>query len=97
VSDARAIAHVVGDLESAPQTHTVADRLARVAYTGVAAENCAFHPGGPRPTLDWWLHSSGHHRNLLGERYREVGAADAGDWWTQEFGDGVETMEALGR
>lgn len=85
----------MGHEEVDPVRRTILDRMRLVGYMGRPAENCAQHPGGAGPTFEWWLLSSGHHRNLLLAWHREVGAARAGDWWTQDFGDGQEYMEAL--
>ena len=87
----------MGHLEDDPELRTVADRCARVGYRGVTAENCVHHEGGAGPAFTWWVHSSGHHRNLLLQRFSEVGVSSARSWWTQNLGDGDEYLEALGR
>lgn len=37
-----------------------------------------------------WVHSSGHHRNILFDSYTELGVARVGAYWTQNFGGSHE-------
>lgn len=59
----------------------VVDRLTRTGYLGAAAswvvgENLAWGAGSrstPREIMSAWMRSSGHRRNILTSRFREVG------------------------
>jgi uncharacterized protein YkwD len=33
-----------------------------------------------------WIHSSGHHRNILMPGWSEMGTGQSGRYWTQNFG-----------
>lgn len=74
------------------------DRARRAGYGSGVGENIAMNSRGhtPQSALDAWLHSSGHHRNILNPRWRVMGAGDAGSHWTELFGgqeDGSEPRE----
>lgn len=69
-----------------PERRTPAHRIRLAGYTPVnASENIARGSSGPETVHDRWCHSSGHHRNLLGERWHEMGSGNVGAFWTQNF------------
>ena len=75
--------------EDDPERRTPFDRLRKEGYTQGAGENCAIS-GGPTQAHDGWVHSSGHHRNLLYEGHTEMASANSGRYWVQNFGGGSE-------
>jgi uncharacterized protein YkwD len=48
------------------------------------SENIAI-AGGPQGAHDGWCRSPGHHRNILGARWRLMGPGNAGNRWCQNF------------
>jgi uncharacterized protein YkwD len=73
-----------------PAPHGVSpfDRMRTAGYTGGgASEN--IHNGSPSPegAHESWIHSSGHHRNIL-SAWVDMGTGQAGRMWTQNFGAG---------
>jgi uncharacterized protein YkwD len=74
------------------------DRLIRAGYTfSAAAENIAAGTTTPERTVDGWMNSEGHRRNILNCELREIGVGyaylenDTGSvnyhhYWTQDFG-----------
>jgi uncharacterized protein YkwD len=69
-------------------------------YRGSVGENISWGTGmagAPRPTVDGWLHSRGHRRNLFRKRWRVQGIsllrperyqnATQAAVWVSEFGD----------
>jgi uncharacterized protein YkwD len=66
---------------------TPALRARRQGYAGGVGENIAQGPSSGRDAFDAWYRSSGHHRNLLGAGYTDIGTGRSGGlWWTQLFG-----------
>ena len=63
---------------------TPADRC-RLEGATYSAENIASGRSTGEGALDGWLHSSGHHRNILGVGHRAIGVGRAGGLWTQVF------------
>jgi uncharacterized protein YkwD/pSer/pThr/pTyr-binding forkhead associated (FHA) protein len=62
------------------------DRLQWVGFYGSgASENIARNSSDPRAPHNAWLHSSGHHRNILGRGWRLLGSGNNGRNWTQNF------------
>jgi len=45
---------------------------------------------GSAGALHGWCQSSGHHRNLLFESHTEMGGAEVGPYWTENFGGARE-------
>ena len=45
---------------------------------------------GPEGAHVGWIHSSGHHRQILSLTSHELGVAVSGECWTQNFGAGSE-------
>jgi hypothetical protein len=84
-----------GHTETNPERRTVLDRLSLVDYLGGGSENCHQGGGDPKGAHDGWVHSSGHHRNILTPGHREMGSGLAGFYWTQNFGSDDAFMEDL--
>ena len=61
-------------------------RLAGAKPLGLG-ENIAIN-GSPQGAHNAWLHSPGHHRNILGEAWRIMGAGNSGNKWCQLFSAG---------
>lgn len=73
-----------------PNLRSPGDRIKAQGYVaGGAGENIA-RVGGARASHDAWLHSSGHHRNILFPSHRELGVGNMGAYWTQNFAGGAE-------
>ncbi len=84
-----------GHTETDPSRRTVQDRLDLIEYGGDGSENCHMGSGDPGGAHVGWLHSSGHHRNILGSRHTEMASGLAGFYWTQNFGTDDAFMEEL--
>jgi hypothetical protein len=63
------------------------DRMAKAGYSGLEASENIAQAGGPQEAHDRWLHSSGHHRNIL-SNWADQGVGQSGSLWTQNFGRG---------
>jgi uncharacterized protein YkwD len=50
------------------------------------SENIHRGSGTPEGAHYGWLHSSGHHRNILQKFWTEMGTGQVGRYWTQNFG-----------
>ncbi len=77
-----------GHFEPDPERKTPGDRMRRRGYVWGASENCHMGGGDPMGAHVGWLHSSGHHRNILMEGHREMASGLSGPYWTQNFGAG---------
>ena len=65
---------------------TPRDRAILNGYHGVGiSENIAQNGGGAEGAHRGWLHSSGHHRNILSKSWRLLGSGNDGRNWTQNF------------
>ncbi len=62
------------------------ERCNREGYDGAVGENIYMGSGSPQAAHDAWVHSSGHHRNILRDGWKAMGAGNAGNYWTQNFG-----------
>ena len=62
------------------------DRMAKAGYLGGGGENISLGSVSPMATHVAWYNSSGHHRNILGPRYRCMGSGQDAEHWTQNFG-----------
>ena len=78
------------------------DRARQQGYGGGVSENIAYGSGGMsgRDAFEGWFGSSGHHRNMIGKGWTEMGAGRClhGIKWTQNFGatgKGLKDPEAL--
>lgn len=49
-------------------------------------ENIALGYKTEKEVVDGWLSSPGHCKNIMNKNFTEMGAARAGDYWTQDFG-----------
>jgi uncharacterized protein YkwD len=58
-------------------------RLAGMKPAGVS-ENIAIN-GSAEGAHNGWVHSPGHHRNILGKSWRLLGVGNAGNRWCQNF------------
>ena len=67
------------------------DRMRLEGYQRGASENCATN-GSAEGAHNAWIHSSGHHRNLLNPGHTEFGSGNSGKYWTQNFGRSSEFM-----
>jgi hypothetical protein len=86
-----------GHTEEDPARHTMQQRYEQAGYRGTGGENVARNGGGAQTAHDGWVQSSGHHRNLLSPRHREMGSGLAGFYWTQNFGSDDRFMKELGQ
>ena len=62
-------------------------RCAHEGYPGAGAENIAGGGRRGRDPFDGWYHSSGHHRNMLGN-HGQIGVGRFEEIWTEDFGGG---------
>jgi len=86
-SDYMALTGEFGHFESQnPERRTPFDRMRLAAYPRGASENCHMGSGSPAGAHSGWIHSSGHHRNILTKTHREMASAVSGNYWTQNFG-----------
>ncbi|MGE0709373.1 MAG: CAP domain-containing protein [Planctomycetota bacterium] len=77
--------------EPSPARRTPMLRAKLEGYPDGVGENVAF--GYPTATsVHWgWYNSSGHHRNMVYEKFWVIGVAKSGTYWTQNFGMGKPT------
>jgi uncharacterized protein YkwD len=63
------------------------DRARLAGWGGGVSENIARGQPTGRAAVQSWIHSSGHHRNILGTRWTHlgVGKSPEGFFWTQNF------------
>ena len=80
-----------GHFSPTPGRRTPFDRMKLAGYKFGASENCAIN-GSAQGAHDAWLHSAGHHRNLLAPSHKEFGSANDGRYWTQNFGRGEDYL-----
>jgi uncharacterized protein YkwD len=59
-----------------PGLRTPGERARAAGFAGSCGENIASH-GDPDAAFDGWVHSPGHHRNLVGARWRQLGVGNA--------------------
>ncbi|MDE0892216.1 MAG: CAP domain-containing protein, partial [Planctomycetota bacterium] len=78
-----------------PKRRTPGDRMSLCGYPSGAGENCYMGSASPRSAHDGWLHSSGHHRNILAPGHREMASGVVGNYWTQNFGRGTGYLNEL--
>lgn len=79
-----------GHFETDMARKTPVDRLRLAGYAAGGSENCSLGDSGAEGAHVGWLHSSGHHRNILVPTHREMASAISGIYWTQNFGAGRE-------
>lgn len=68
------------------------DRMKLAGYVHGASENIAAVDGA-EGAHQAWLHSSGHHRNILTPTHTEFAVGCSGRYWTQNFGRSKEYLE----
>ena len=77
-------------------THGPDARIRQQDYEFIAcSENIHMGSGDPGGAHAGWIHSSGHHRNLLHSAWTEMGTGRVGRYWTQNFGLPTSAGEAL--
>src|SRR5262245_59253893 len=70
-----------------PEVKDPGTRARRQGYGGGVGENIAWGTPTGRDAFQAWFGSSGHHRNMLGRGWTEMGAGRAlPSHWTQNFG-----------
>jgi uncharacterized protein YkwD len=70
-----------------PELRDPSTRAKRQGYGGGVGENIAWGTPTGRDAFQAWFGSSGHHRNMLGRGWTEMGAGHAlPSHWTQNFG-----------
>ncbi|MBI3845633.1 MAG: FHA domain-containing protein [Planctomycetes bacterium] len=75
---------------------TVDLRVRAEGYEGSdVSENIAEGGLSPESAHEAWLHSSGHHRNILREQWSEMGSGKSGRCWTQNFGFSAAFVKQL--
>ncbi len=68
-------------------THGPDARIRAQGYEFVAcSENIEEGSGDPESAHKGWIHSSGHHRNILHTAWKEMGTGRVGKYWDQNFG-----------
>ncbi len=61
-------------------------RMKKAGYGGMgASENIAQGASNAEQAHQMWIHSSGHHRNIL-SKWHDQGVGRSGRYWTQNFG-----------
>lgn len=78
-----------------PGRKTPFERMSLAGYTNGVSENIALNDSAPG-AHNAWIHSSGHHRNLLMPTHTELGTSGVGRYWVQNFGHGTGYQEQLG-
>ncbi|MBK7645287.1 MAG: CAP domain-containing protein [Planctomycetes bacterium] len=89
-SDYQSLTGDFGHFEKDPARKSPFDRMRAEGYKGGGGENCHMGDSGPQGAHEGWIHSSGHHRQVLSESAHELGVAISGPYWTQNFGNGNE-------
>jgi uncharacterized protein YkwD len=71
---------------TSPEGQTLADRLKTINYAWkTIGENLALGPVSVKQSVENWLKSDGHCRNIMKPNYTHLGAAQYGTYWTQVF------------
>jgi uncharacterized protein YkwD len=78
-----------------PKRRSPNDRMKLCGYGSGAGENCFAGSAAPRSAHNGWLHSSGHHRNILAVGHREMASGVVGNYWTQNFGRDTGFLDSL--
>jgi uncharacterized protein YkwD len=79
---------------------TMSDRIkaAGYTYTGfksfAVGENIAFGQQSIQEVSDGWFESVGHCKNLMNPSFKEIGIAENGSYWVQDFGGRENFSEA---
>jgi uncharacterized protein YkwD len=72
-----------------PGRRTPFERMQLAGYNEGVSENIAIN-GSAAGAHQSWLHSAGHHRNILGAGHREFACGNHGNLFTQNFGVATE-------
>lgn len=84
------------DNDEDPNLRSPGDRIRAQGYVaGGSGENIAIN-GSASGAHAAWIHSSGHHRNLLLDSHRELGVGGVGRYWVQNFAGGGDYAGNLG-
>ena len=91
---AAALAHsqdmnATGDFShNASEGTSFSDRITAAGYTNWRAlgENIAYGYTTEQAVFNGWIQSEGHCKNIMNASFKEMGAAKAGTYWTQDFG-----------
>ena len=68
------------------------DRVKNAGYPGGAGENIAYGPSSGEATFWMWFDSPGHHKNMAGEGYTQLGVGRWQNRFTQNFGGAKRVM-----
>ncbi|MEZ0266396.1 MAG: CAP domain-containing protein [Phycisphaerae bacterium] len=68
------------------------DRVKNAGYPGGAGENIAYGPTSGEATFWMWFDSPGHHKNMAGEGYTQLGVGRWQNRFTQNFGGAKRVM-----
>lgn len=83
-----------GHISPVAENATPYDRMRRAGYGHGGSENIATSDSAVG-AHSAWLHSSGHHRNILGVAHTEFACGQRGRLWTQNFGAGRDFESEL--
>jgi len=71
---------------TSPEGENLSDRLKKIDYSWkTIGENLASGPTSVKQTVEVWLKSEGHCKNLMKADFTHFGAAQYGTYWTQVF------------
>lgn len=66
---------------------SISARIKRAGYDwGAAGENISWGYDSFEDTMEGWIDSPGHCRNMMSSDFTEMGAAKVGRYWVQDFG-----------
>jgi uncharacterized protein YkwD len=72
---------------TSPDGSKAGERIERTGYHWLAyGENIGMGFRNEQEMIEGWLKSPGHCKNIMNKDYKEMGAARAGNYWTQTFG-----------
>ncbi|MGB8190755.1 MAG: CAP domain-containing protein [Chitinophagaceae bacterium] len=72
---------------TSPTGSTPGDRIKAAGYDWKAyGENIAFNYTDERTVVEGWLKSPNHCQTIMSPKFKEMGAARSGQYWTQDFG-----------
>ncbi|MHC4850376.1 MAG: FHA domain-containing protein [Planctomycetota bacterium] len=80
-----------GHFSPNPERRTPFQRMRLEDYSYGVSENCA-KTASAADAHRRWLHSSGHHRNILMPSHTEFGVGNSGPLWVQNFGMGKDYL-----
>lgn len=69
-----------------PDGASPGDRAKKQGYNAGTGENIFMGGATPQQAFKAWYNSSGHHRNMLRDMWKSMGAGHSGRHWTQLFG-----------